>query len=465
MTKTIYIASAEPYSGKSIISLGLVNMLLGKAQKVGYFKPIINQGPNEKQDVHIETICSYFNLPIRYEDTYAFTRAEIMGQVEGDSQGLIIDRIISKFKQQEENYDFTVVEGSDFVGEGTPFELDTNVSIAKNLGVPVILVVLGAGKTTAQVLNAALTQLRSFESREVQVLAVLVNKVNPEQADDVQELLAPQLPADILLAVIPEDKNLKNPTVREIFDALGGKLLLGQDLLSNQVDHFVTGAMQVPNFLNYIRENVLIVTPGDRGDIIICALQANLSANYPRVAGIVLTAGTEPEEPVIRLIEGLETVVPIMAVKTGTFETIAQISGIQSRITPDNTKKIRQALLTFEQYIDVPALEQKIKMYQPEGITPHMFQYQLVKWAKSQRKRIVLPEGHDERILRAAGRLISQDIVDLILLGDPVQIAATVKRLGIQLPLDRLQIIDPVQSAYYQDYVQTLYQLRKNKNV
>ena len=183
------------------------------------------------------------------------------------------------------------------------------------------------------------------------------------------------------------------------------------------------------------------------------------------MAGIVLTAGTEPEEPVIRLIEGLETVVPIMAVKTGTFETIAQISGIQSRITPDNTKKIRQALLTFEQYIDVPALEQKIKMYQPEGITPHMFQYQLVKWAKSQRKRIVLPEGHDERILRAAGRLISQDIVDLILLGDPVQIAATVKRLGIQLPLDRLQIIDPVQSAYYQDYVQTLYQLRKNKNV
>jgi phosphate acetyltransferase len=465
MTKTIYIASAEPYSGKSIISLGLVNMLLGKAQKVGYFKPIINQGPNEKRDVHIETIRSYFNLPIPYEDTYAFTRAEMMGQVEADSPGHFIDRIISKFKQLEENYDFTVVEGSDFVGEGTPFELDTNVSIAKNLGVPVILVVLGEGKTTAQIINAALTQLRSFESREVQVLAVMVNKVHPDQVGDVAELLGTQLPADLLLAVIPEDKNLKNPTVQEIFDALGGRLLAGQDLLSNQVDNFVTGAMQVPNFLNYFKENMLIVTPGDRGDIIICALMANLSANYPRVAGIVLTAGSEPEEPVMRLIAGLQTVVPILAVRTGTFQTSAQISSIQSRITPGNTKKIRQALLAFEQYIDVPALEQKIKMYKPEGITPHMFQYQLVKWAKSHRKRIVLPEGQDERILRAAGRLLSQDIVDLTLLGDPAQIAATIKRLGLPINLDRLEIIDPVQSDYYQDYVQTLYALRKNKNV
>jgi phosphate acetyltransferase len=331
--------------------------------------------------------------------------------------------------------------------------------------VPVILVVSGEGKTTAQVIHAVLSQLRSFEAREVQVLAVVANKISPEQTGDVQQLLASQLPADTILAVIPVDKNLKNPTVKEIFQTLGGKLLVGQELLGNQVDNFVTGAMQVPNFLHHFKENLLIVTPGDRGDIIICAVQANLSANYPRVAGIVLTAGIEPDEPVMRLITGLQTVVPILAVKTGTFQTSAQISSIQSRITPDNTKKIQQAILTFERYIDVRALEQKIITYQAEGITPHMFQYQLVKWAKSQRKRIVLPEGQEERILRAATRLISQDVVDLTLLGDPVQIAATVRQLGLQLDLSRLQIIDPVHSSYYEDYVHTLYELRKNKNV
>ena len=465
MTKTIFITSAEPYSGKSIVALGLVNMLLGKAQKIGYFKPIINYSPAEKKDVHIETIVNYFNLPVQYEDTFAFTGPEVMHLIETNNQGEIIDTIIRKFKQLEESYDFTVVEGTDFLGDGTAFEFDINVSIAKNLGVPIIMVVSGEGKTTAQVINSALTTLRNFEAREVQIIAMVVNKVSPEQADDVRELLMGQLPSDLILAVIPEDKSLKNPTMQEIYENLGGKLLFGEQELTNQVDNFVTGAMQVPNFLNHIKDNLLIVTPGDRGDIIICALQANLSVNYPRVAGIVLTAGSEPEEPILRLIQGLQTVVPIIAVKNGTFQTTTQIGAIKSRITPDNTKKIQLAIDTFERYMDVPALDQKIITFTPEGITPHMFQYQLVKWAKRQKKHIVLPEGNDDRILRAAARLINQDVVDLTILGNAAEIAAAIKRMGLNLDVSRLRIINPVESEYYEEYVQTLYELRKNKNV
>ncbi|MDB5262637.1 MAG: phosphate acetyltransferase [Adhaeribacter sp.] len=465
MTKTIFIATAEPYSGKSIVALGLVNMLLGKARKVGYFKPIITDNPREKRDVHIDTIISYFNLPIQYEDTYAFTRQEVMGFVESGDQGEIIDTVIAKFKKLEENYDFTIVEGSDFLGQGIAFEFDANFMIAKNLGAPIIYVVSGENKTTAQLINETLTVLRNFENREVQVLAIVANKIKPDQAADVKALLLAQLPPDIILAVIPEDKNLLNPTMKEIYESLNGKLLFGESQLTNQVDNFVTGAMQVPNFLNHLNDNLLIVTPGDRGDIIICALVANLSVNYPKVAGIVLTAGTEPEEPILRLIEGLQTVVPIIAVKTGTFLTTTQIGAIKSRITPDNTNKIQLALNTFEKYVDIPALEEKIITFKPEGITPHMFQYQLVKWAKSQKKHIVLPEGNDDRILKAAARLINQDIVDLTILGDPIQIAEAIRRLGLDLDLSRLRIINPVKSEFYESYVQTLYELRKSKNV
>lgn len=465
MTKTIFIATAEPFSGKSIIALGLVNMLLGKARKIGYFKPIINNDPKEKRDVHIETIIRYFGLPIEYEKTYAFTGQEVMELIEAGSQSEIIDTVITKFKELEENYDFTIVEGSDFLGQGIAFEFDANVTIAKNLGVPVIIVVSGENKTTAQTINSALTVLRNFEAREVQVLAIVANKVKPDQADDVRELLQSQLPDDIILAVIPENKNLLNPTMQEIYEHVGGKLLFGEQQLSNQVDNFVTGAMQVPNFLKHIKENLLIVTPGDRGDIIICALQANLSASYPKVAGIVLTAGTEPEEPILRLIEGLQTVVPIIAVKTGTFQTTTDIGAIKSRIKPDNTKKIELAINTFEKYIDIQALDQKIITFKPEGITPHMFQYQLVKWAKSQKKHIVLPEGNDDRILKAAARLINQDVVDLTILGDVAQITAAVKRLSLNLDMSRLRIINPAESEYYEEYVHTLYELRKNKNV
>ena len=108
--------------------------------------------------------------------------------------------------------------------------------------------------------------------------------------------------------------------MKEILEQLGGKLLFGEAQLNNQVDNFVTGAMQLPHFLNHVSENVLIVTPGDRGDIIIGALQASSSANYPKVAGIVLSAGIEPDEPVIRLLNGLPSVLPIILVQEGTFQ-------------------------------------------------------------------------------------------------------------------------------------------------
>ncbi|SNR32476.1 MULTISPECIES: phosphate acetyltransferase [Hymenobacter] len=464
MTKTVFIASAEPYSGKSVLALGLVNLLLGQAQKVGYFKPII--AGDQPRDPHITTILSHFKLPLAYEDTYAYTRPEALRLLEADAQGELIDTVIHKYKQLEERYDFTVVEGSDFVGPGAAFEFDANVSIAKNLGVPVLMVVTGEGKTTAQIVSTVLTVLRSFEAREVQVLAAVANRIPAAQVQDVRELLRTQLPEEVLLAVIPEDINLLQPTMREIHEALGGKLLLGEAELGNQVDNYVIGAMQLPNFLNYLKENVLIVTPGDRGDIIIGALQANLSASYPRVAGIVLTAGSEPEEPVRRLIEGLQTVVPILAVPTGTFETSTRVGAIKSRISPDNPQRIQLAIQTFERYVDVRALQERMVSYQPEGITPHMFQYRLLQWAKRKRKHIVLPEGNDDRILRAADLLLHQDIVDLTILGNPQEVAASAKRLGLHLPIGKhLQVIDPVHSNYYPDYVQAFYELRKSKGV
>lgn len=465
MTKTVFIASAEPYSGKSVITIGLINMLLGKAKKIGYFKPIISQDSADKKDIHIETVLNHFGLSIGYDDAYAFTRQEVQQYIQTDNGEQIINAIITKFKQQEENYDFIVMEGSDFVGEGTAFEFEYNILIAKNLSAPAIIVVSGQNKTTAQVVNFALNIWRNFESREVQVLSIIVNKVQPEQETDVRELLQTQLPKSIILSVIPQNKSLLSPTLKEINEHLKGKLLFGEALLSNQADHFITGAMQLPHFLKYIKENVLIITPGDRGDIIIGALQANLSASYPKIAGIVLTADTQPEESIMKLIEGLQTVVPILSVQTGTFETSKTIGSIPARITSDNTKKIEIAINLFNKYVDTQALDEKMVTYTSDTITPQMFQYQLMKRAKRQRKHIVLPEGNDDRILKAAARLVLRDTVDLTILGDTNEISASVKRLGIDMDLTKIQILNPAYDARYDDYVQTLFELRKSKNV
>ena len=465
MTKNIFIASAEPYTGKSVIAFGLINMLLSKTQKVGYFKPIITQEDADHKEQHIEAILDFFNLPINYSDTFAFTGQQVLHQPQTENSSEIIDTIISKYKKAEENYEFTVIEGSDFLGEGTAFEFESNVLIAKNLAAPVLIVVTGEHKSTAQVVNTAINIFRNFSSRDVQVLGMVVNMVKQENVEDIRQLLLAQLPADIMLTVIPMESGLQSPTMQEITEALNGNVLFGEELMSNQVDNFVTGAMMLPNFLNHIKENVLIVTPGDRGDIIIGALQANQSTNYPKVAGIVLTVGSIPDQPVMKLIEGLQTVMPIISVKTGTFETSNAIGHIHSRITKDNKKKIQLAIQVFEKYVDLKALDDKIITFTPEGITPHMFQYQLVKRAKSIKKHIVLPEGNDDRILKAAARIMSQDLVELTILGDPTEIGLSLKRLGLNLDLSTIHIVNPKTSEHYDDYVQTLYELRKNKNV
>ena len=465
MTKAIFIASVEPYTGKSLLALGLVNSLLGKTQKVGYFKPIITQQLPGQKEIHIEAILDYFALPISYEDTYAFTRQEALQRMELEGRSEMLNTIISKYKKLEESCDFTIIEGSDFLGEGIAFEFESNADIAKNLGVPVLIIISGENKSTAQIISSALSALQGFESREVQVLGLVANRVQPEQVDDVRELLRMQLPTDMMLTVIPWEKQLQSPTMKEIRDALGAKVLVGESLLSNQVDNFVTGAMMLPNFLNYIKENVLIVTPGDRGDIIIGALQANLSANYPKVAGIVLTAGTVPDEPVTRLIEGLQTVIPILTVQQGTFGTTTAIGGIHSRITVDNRKKIELAIDVFEKNVDTKALDARLVTFRSEGITPHMFQYQLVKTARSQRKHIVLPEGNDDRILKAAVRLVTQNVVDLTILGDETEVLASIKRLGLTLDTSVVNIVNPATSENYEAYSATLYELRKAKNV
>lgn len=466
MIKTVFVTSTEPNSGKSIVSLGLIDMLLGKAQKIGYYKPIISGNALNKPDDHIQTVLKYFDLPVSYEDAYAFTRSDAMHHMEGEGRGEMIDTIIRKYKQLENQYDFTVIEGSDYEGEGTAFEFEINVAIAKNLGAPAIIVIPGENKTTAQIVNTAFTVVRNFEAREIQVLALIVNKVDNAQVKDVSELLKEQLPKDITINIVPAEKGLHAPTMQEILDQVQGKLLFGQERLNNQVDNFITGAMQVPNFLNYIKENVLIITPGDRGDIIIAALQANLSTSYPQVAGIVLTGGAEPEEPINRLIKGLQTVVPIIAVKTGTFQTTTTIGAIRSRITPGNKQKIRLAIDTFNKYVDVKTLDERIITFKAgSGITPRMFQYMITNWAKSERKHIVLPEGNDERILKAAARLVAQDIVELTLLGNADDITANIKRIGLELDLNKIHIINPATSERYNDYVETLYELRKNKNV
>ena len=455
MSKAVYIATSDHNSGKSIITLGLMSILIGKTAKVGYFRPIVEDFIDGELDNHIETVLSYFNLDIKFEDAYAITKSKLIKKKNKGKIGEVLDLIIEKYKKLEERFDFVLVEGTSFTGEGTSIELDLNVLIAKNLGIPTIILASGVGKTLEELVDNLYLVYDSFKVKDVEVLSVFANKVQPENIELVTKSLQKSLPANVLVNTIP----------LIIVNELDAKVLFGGNYLNNEIGHFSVGAMQLHNYLVHLHDNALVITPGDRSDIILGALQANESANYPTISGIILTGNIVPEESILKLIEGLSAIVPIIAVDGGTYHITNKIGKIKSEIYANNTHKIETSISTFEKYVDNDALSERLITFEAEGMTPKMFQYNMVKRAKQHRKHIVLPEGNDERIIVAASRLMDMNVVDISIIGDKKQIENKVTELGITLDFSKVNIINPIESEFYEDYANTYYELRKAKNV
>ena len=465
MSKAIYITTNEPHSGKSAITLGMMSMLIGKATKVGYFRPIIEDTEDEKIDSHIQTVIDYFKLDIPYENAYAITKSKLIKEKNNGNIDSVIDLIIEKYKVLEDQFDYVLVEGTSFSGEGTAIELDINVLIAKNLGIPVTIVGSGENKSIEELIDTLNLTYSTFRDKDVEVLAIIANKVNTDDKDLINIKLKNTFPDSILKFEIPVVKGLDSPTFKEIIEELNGKLLFGEKNINNQVDSFSVGAMQLRNYLQHITEKGLVITPGDRADIILGALQANLSVNYPSISGIVLTGGIIPEDTIMKLIEGLSDIVPIASVEEGTYLIANRIGAIKSKIYADNIKKIETSIQAFQKYVNLDELSEKLVTFEVDGITPRMFQYNLLKQARKERKHIVLPEGNDDRVLIAISRLQEMDVVDLTVIGSKKEIEKRAAELKINIDYSKLNIVLPNESADYENYSETYYELRKEKNV
>lgn len=465
MSLGLYVATSEPNSGKSIVVLGLMRTLLGKTATVGYFRPIIDDFENGKKDNHINTVTTHFDLDISYKDSYAFTRSEVVEKYNSGKGGQVFDTIIEKFNKLTERFDFVVVEGTDFSEAGSVMEFDINVLLAKNLGIPAIIVANGMHKKNAEITGKLKLAYDTFRAKEVQVMAVVANKVEHKEKENIFEQLQKVMPKSVENIVIPIVNSLKNPTIKEVTEYLGGTVLFGKKYLNNQAGSYGVGAMQLHNYLTKFQKDSLIITPGDRSDIILGALQASVSANYPKISGIVLTAGMLPEKSIIKLIEGIKITLPIVSVKEGTFEVTNKVGNIKSAIYAENTQKIITSIAAFEKHVDTDVLSDKLIRFESTVVTPRMFQYNLLKRAQKQKKRIVLPEGYDERILRAASRLLASGVVDVVLLGNATKIKSKADKLSIPLDLSRITIIDPVNSEYSLEFAHTFYELRKHKGV
>ncbi len=466
MTNSLYISTIEPRSGKSLIALGIIELILRKTTKVAFFRPIIQDPVDKQPDKHIDLILSYFKLPQTYQDSFGLYYSEVnrlMGQEKLDD---ILDKIITKYKKLEKNCNFIVCENSDYVGENAAFAFDINVAIAKTLGCSLLILGNGHQKSVEEISLSLKIVADAYREKHCQILGLIINKVSPDNLDYLEYYLQETYSKkNYLFSVIPYEKKLDSPRMREVAEQLKAKVLYGHNLLDNLVFNYLIAAMQMQHAITQLHDNDLVVTPSDRGDIIIGTLQAHQSTNYPNLAGILLTTECQLESSIGLLIAGLSDPLPILWVDTYTYPTASRLQTVYSSLKAGDVEKINWSIELFDKSVNLPILEHLIAQIEVEGITPKMFTYNLIQKAKLNKRHIVLPEGKDTRILKAVAILKSQDIVDITLLGEKERIERTIQSHGIQLDIKTLNIINPVNSTQLNDYIQTLYDLRKHKGM
>ncbi len=464
--KSLYLATTETHCGKSLVSLGIMDLLLRRTQRVGVFRPIIKcQGP-ERVDKNIELLLKYFHLPWQYEETYAWRQIEALDLLAQGRHDDLINHVIAKYKALENKSDFVLIIGSDLSAESAALDFDINVELAQSLGSPVLMLARGDKDNMDEIVSPILMAVESFKRKGNQLVGSIVNRVDPDELHEVRRVLKETLPEEAQpLAVIPADKDLASPSMDEVVAHLGAEVLYGKELLNYRVYEYMIIAMQMEHYLERLRKWALLITPGDRGDVILSAIQAHASGNYPRLAGILLTTGVRPAPTVRRLLDGLPSTLPIAAVDAETFETARNLREVRSYITADKKEKIAISLRLFRHYADVDALIKRYADIKPRGIPPRMFLYNIMQQAKSNKKRIVLPEGDDERILRATEALLMQNVVDVTLLGEETAVWSKIRSLGLNIPESKVTIINPNASPLLDDYAATYYALRKHKGI
>ncbi len=286
------------------------------------------------------------------------------------------------------------------------------------------------------------------------MLAVLANRVPGAMS-------LPPLPVPAY--AIPEVPSVSAPTVAEVAGALGATLLAGDETaLARDVLDYVVGAAHVPTLLEHLTEGALLIMPGDRDDLLVAASAAHV-AGQVSLAGLVLTLGVPPDPRAMRLVEALNARLAVLSVTSDSYHTVAASSRIEGRPSTGNPRKVEAALGAFEAHVDTVELAGRLRVSRSARVTPLMFEYDLIDRARAGRRHLVLPEGTEERILRAAEILLRRGVADLTLLGRSDEVARRARELG--LDIGEARVVDPASSPWRDEFAEAYAKLRAHRGV
>ncbi len=471
MAKRLYVSAAEPYSGKVLVSLGIMGVLERTVGRLAFFRPVGRSwrlpgedGPVLDRDAHL--MREVFRLDLAPEQMVGATGPEAAAMLAEGRADALYEKILAAYQRLEEDADFVLIEGTDFLSAASVAEDDFNGDVARDLNAPVLLVVDGSTGDLETIHAKAKVGLEAFQQKGCEVLAVVINKVPAARLDEVRTVVGARLRhAGILrVAAIPMEPKLAMPRMDEIAAQLGGEVLFGHRHVHNKVGKTIVASGSVATIIPLLEPEVLLVAHVDRHDVIFMALTSLMSHASPNIAGIVLT-GTGPiAEPVMALVEGLPGPrIPIVRSGKSTFETVMELARVRAELTPQNQRELEIARQIYERSVDVDALTREIEGSAPRQMTPKRFKHELVRRARRERKHIVLPEGKDERVLKAADALLRLDVVELTLLGPPEALRNRAGQLG--LDIEAAHLVDPQDCPFTEELAAVYHRARQHRGV
>lgn len=469
MARSVYVASVEGHTAKSVLALGMVQALKGSNLSVGVFRAVT---PDAANDHVLKLLLSQLNEEISYEDSIGVSYKEVH-----ESPERALSKIVSRYRAQAKKFDAMVVIGSDYKDVVGTTELSFNAKVAANIAAPVVMVLSGrqaytssehlgqaAARSVDELSQMAELSLAEMKNENAKLLAIAVNRAEPEDTQKIHDAVKAQVAPETPVWVLPEDKLLVAPRLRQIQEAVGGKLLFGEPArLETETLDVVVAAMSAEHVLERLKDRAVVVTPGDRTDVIVPLVMADQAETFPTLAGIILNGGFELPEEIKKLIKGMNASIPIISCDLGSFDTTMQVVKTRALLTADDKVKLARATGLLTKSVDLLQVARTIEAAEVTTVTPLMFELDLIERASKAKKKIVLPEGADDRILQAASEVLQKNIADLIILGDPQVIQRRSKELGLDLA--GAELMDIASSKHFDACVSEYVKLRSHKGV
>ncbi|MFE1129926.1 phosphate acetyltransferase [Streptomyces sp. NBU3104] len=457
MARSVYVTGTDRGDGRQVFELGLMELLTRRVDRVGVFRPLVHDGP----DRLFEVLRGRYRLSQDPATAHGIDYRRAAGIQAEQGTDALVSQLVDRYLAVARDYEVVLVLGTDYADTQLPDELALNARLANEFGASVLPVVGGRSQSAESVRAEARNAYRAYHALGCDVLALGVNRVAAEDRDVVAQRLGVRLPVPCY--VLPDDPALSAPTVRQISRALDGTVLLGDDAgLARDVLDFVFGGATLPTFLHALTPGCLVVAPGDRADLVVGALAAH-SSGTPPIAGVLLTLGERPDPEVLRLAAKVAPGTPVVSVPGNSFPTATRLFTLEGRLDAATPRKAETALGLFEDWVDTAELLDRISVGSTDRVTPMMFEHKLLERARADRRRVVLPEGLEERVLRAADVLLRRSVCDLTLLGPVDAIRKKAADLGVDL--GAAELIDPQESELRKRFAERYAQLRAHKGV